>query len=189
MKDLIIIGGGPAGITAAVYAARKKIDFSIITRDIGGQASWAANVENYTGYQFIPGSELIEKFMQHLNLYKFDLQEGVEATKVEKKENYFIVHSSGKEPQSAKTLIIASGKSPRLLNVPGELEYRNKGVSYCSTCDGPVFAGKKVAVVGGGNSALDSLVQMSRIASHVYSININDKYSGDKIIVDKVEKL
>jgi len=187
MKDLIIIGAGPAGITAAVYAARKKLDFSVISKDIGGQAALSGDIENYTGYQFITGPELALKFKDHLQKFDFDLQEGVEATKVEKDGDNFKVTTSDGKVQSSRTVIVASGKRPRSLNVPGEQEFKNKGLTYCATCDGPLFANKEVAVIGGGNSALDAVLQMMRIASKVYLINIHDKLGGDPVMQEKVE--
>jgi len=187
MKDLIIIGAGPAGITAAVYAARKKIDFSVITEDIGGQAALSGDIENYTGYQFITGPELAMKFKEHLQKFDFDLQEGIEVTKVEKNGDNFSVTTSDGKVQLSRTVIISSGKRPRSLNIPGEQEFKNRGLTYCATCDGPLFANKEVAVIGGGNSALDAILQMMRIASKVYLINIHDKLGGDPVMRDKVE--
>lgn len=187
MKDLIIIGAGPAGITAAVYAARKQLDFSVITKDIGGQTAWSGEIENYTGYQFITGPDLAQKFRRHLEQHKFDLREGQGAVKVAKEASGFRVETTKGETLSARTLIIASGKKPRPLNVPGETEFKNRGVTYCATCDGPLFAGKEVAVIGGGNSALDATLQMMKIAPRVYLINIGEKLIGDPVMQEKVK--
>jgi len=186
MKELIIIGGGPAGITAAVYAARKQMDFCVITKDVGGQAALSGDIENYTGFQFITGPDLAQKFREHLEKYKFDLQEGDEVQTVERISQGFKVKATSGKELEAKTLIIASGKIPRLLNAKGEKEFKNKGVTYCATCDGPLFAKKDVAVIGGGNSALDAALQMTKIANKVYVININQDFSGDQILKDKV---
>jgi thioredoxin-disulfide reductase len=186
LKDLIIIGAGPGGITAAVYAARKKLDFAVITKDIGGQTARSGDIENYTGYQFITGPDLAQKFREHLQNFKFDLLEGVEVIRVEKGDNFFSVETSDGKKLTARTLIIASGKRPRYLQVPGEDKYKNRGVSYCATCDGPLFADKVVAVIGGRNSALDAVLQMIRIASKVYMINITEKLEGDPVMREKV---
>ena len=193
MKDLIIIGAGPAGITAAIYAARKKMDFMVITKDIGGQVVWSGGVENYTGYQFVSGQELISKFKEHLESFRFDLKEGIDVLKVEKEGGYFKVHhrppgAKGLKTEfySAKTVVVASGKKPRLLNVPGETQFRGRGVSYCATCDGPLFAGKEVAIIGGGNSAMDAALQMVKIARKVYIVNITEKLKGDPVMQDKL---
>lgn len=187
MKDLIIIGGGPAGITAAVYAARKKLDFCVVTRDIGGQTAWSLEVENYTGYQFIPGPELAMKFREHLEKFTFDLKEGEEVLKVEKVDHTFKVTTKNSGVLESRTVIIASGKRPRLLGAKGEGKYMGKGLTYCATCDGPLFAGKNVAVIGGGNSGLEATMQMMRIAKKVYLINVVEKLTGDPIMQDRIK--
>lgn len=187
MKELIIIGGGPAGITAAIYAARKKMDFTMIGQFMGGQAAWSGDVENYTGYQFVSGPELAIKFKQHLEQFKIDLQEGVEVKKVEQAGQDFKVTTSKNETLLARTVIIASGKRPRLLNIPGEAKYKNKGLTYCATCDGPIFTGKDVAVIGGGNSGLDAALQLMKYTKKVYLINTTDKLTGDAVMQEKVK--
>jgi len=194
MKDLIIIGAGPAGITAAIYAARKKMDFMVVTKDIGGQVVWSGGVENYTGYQFVSGQDLIQKFKEHLESFQFDLKEGIDALMVEKEDGYFKVHhrppgTKGLKTDffSAKTVVIATGKKPRMLNVPGETEFKGRGITYCATCDGPLFAGKEVAIVGGGNSAMDAALQMVKIARKVYIVNITEKLKGDPVMQDKIK--
>ncbi|MFA5388200.1 MAG: FAD-dependent oxidoreductase [Candidatus Omnitrophota bacterium] len=184
--DLIIIGAGPAGITASVYAARKKINFLVISKDIGGQAGWSSDVENYPGYQFITGPHLVSKFEEHLKQYDIQLKENEEAVGLEKKGE--IIHiKTTKADYEAKTVIIASGKRVKKLGVPGEEEYKNKGVAYCVTCDGPLFAGKDVAVIGGGNSALDAAIQLMNIANKVYLINITDRLTGDPVMQEKIQ--
>lgn len=187
MKELIIIGAGPAGITAAVYAARKQLEFMVISRDIGGQAAWSGDIENYTSYQFIAGPELAMKFREHLDKYTFDLKEGVGVTKVEKDGAGFKVATDKAGEFSAKTVIIASGKRSRLLNVSGEAKYKNKGLTFCATCDGPVFSGKDVAVIGGGNSGLDATLQMMKISPKVYLINNAESLTGDPVMQEKVK--
>ncbi len=186
LYDLIIIGAGPAGITASVYAARKKINFLIITKDIGGQAAWSSDVENYPGYQFITGPDLVFKFQEHLKQYDIQLKEAEEAVELEKKDNIVYIKTT-KASYEAKTVIIASGKRVKKLGVPGENEYQNKGVAYCVTCDGPLFSGKDIAVIGGGNSALDAAIQMMNIASRVYLINMADRFTGDSIMQEKIK--
>jgi len=185
MVDLIIIGAGPAGITSSVYASRKKIDFIVITKDIGGQATWSADIENYPGYQFITGPDLVAKFQEHMRNYGMRLNENEEVVELEKRDGIIHVKTT-KSSYEAKTAIISSGKRVKELGVPGEKEYKNKGVAYCVTCDGPLFSGKDVAVVGGGNSALDAAIQMMNIANRVYLINITDKITGDAIMQEKV---
>ena len=187
MYDLIIIGAGPAGITASVYAARKRIDFLVITEDIGGQAAWSGGIENYTGYQFITGPELASKFEEHMRRYNISLKEREAVTEVKKTGDRIVVKTQ-KGTYEARTVIIASGKRSRELNVPGEKEFKNKGLTYCATCDGPLFAGKDVAVIGGGNSALDAALQLMNIARHVYLINIVSRLTGDPVMIEKIEK-
>ena len=187
MLDLIVVGAGPAGITASVYAARKKMDFLVISKDIGGQTAWSGDIENYTGYQFISGPELASKFEEHMRQYNITVKENEEVREV-KKLNQIISLTSDKGTYEAKTLIIASGKRTKELNVPGEKEFKNKGLTYCATCDAPLFSGKDVAVIGGGNSGLDATLQLMRIARHIYLINIAAQITGDPIMEELVRK-
>ncbi len=184
--ELIVIGAGPAGITAAVYAARKRIGLLVISTDIGGQAAWSGDVENYTGYQFITGPDLAAKFEEHMKKYDIRVKEGEPALEL-KKAGEIIIVKTAKGEYAARTVIVASGKRSRELGVPGEKEFKNKGLTYCATCDGPVFSGKDVAVIGGGNSALDAAIQMANIASKVYIINNTAKLSGEEIVREKLE--
>lgn len=185
MLDLIIIGAGPAGITASVYAARKKMDFLVISKDIGGQAAWTGDIENYTGYHFITGPDLVSKFGEHIKDYNVVLKEGEEAREL-KKEGDTAHISTDKGKYESKTVIIASGKSVRELGVPGEKEFKNRGLTYCATCDAPLFSGKDVAVIGGGNSGLDAALQLLKIARHIYLINIAPGLTGDPIMQEKI---
>ncbi|MDD4955494.1 MAG: FAD-dependent oxidoreductase [Candidatus Omnitrophica bacterium] len=185
--DLIILGAGPAGITAAVYAARKKMDFLVLSNDVGGQTAWSGDIENYTGYQFITGPELTLKFEEHMKTFSapLNIPEGVNDIK---KENDLIKVTTNKSEYISKTAIIATGKRPRMLDVPGEKEFKNKGVSYCATCDAPIFKGKNVAVIGGGNSALDAALQLTKICPKIYMINITQQLTGDHIMIENVNK-
>ncbi len=186
MYDTAIIGAGPAGISAAVYAARKKLKTLVITKDIGGQAQWSGTIENFTSYQFITGPDLAKKFEEHIKSFDLDLKEGEEEIGIEKKQDYFIIRTDRSEYE-ARTVIIAKGRKRRELGIPGEQEYKNKGVTYCATCDGPLFSGMDVAVIGGGNAALDAAIQMIDIASKVYLVNVNEKLSGEDMRIEKVE--
>jgi len=187
MYDLIIIGAGPAGITASVYAARKKINFLVISEDIGGQTAWSGDIENYTGYQFISGSDLASKFEEHLREYKITLKESESVLELKEEKGFFSVKTN-KAVYQTRSLIIASGKRSRELNVPGEKEFKNKGVTYCATCDGPLFSKKDVAVIGGGNSGLDAAISLSKIANKIYLINKDAEFSGDQILQDRVQQ-
>ncbi|MDD5505196.1 MAG: FAD-dependent oxidoreductase [Candidatus Omnitrophica bacterium] len=183
--DLIIIGAGPAGITASVYAARKKINFLVISLDIGGQAAWSGDIENYTGYQFITGPELAQKFQEHMLKYNTVLKEKEEVRELKRNGDAFSVKTNKAEYRS-RSVIIASGKKSRELGVPGEVEFKNRGLTYCATCDGPLFSAKNVAVIGGGNSALDAALQLVKIAKQVYIINNTPTLGGDAIMRQKL---
>jgi len=187
MYDLIIVGAGPAGITAGIYAARKRMDFLIITKDLGGQATWSGDIENYTGYQFITGPELVGKFEEHLRKHGIKLNENEEVVQLRRKDNLIEVKSN-KDAYLSKTVIIASGKRSKELGIPSEAEFKNRGLTYCATCDGPLFADRDVAVVGGGNSALDATLQLINIANHIYLINIAHELTGDPIMGEKIKK-
>ncbi len=185
--DLIIIGAGPAGITASVYAARKQLNFLVISKDIGGQTAWSGNIENYTGYQFITGPDLTAKFEEHMRKYGITTRENEEALDVARIGTTFRIKTDKGEYES-KTVIIASGKVSKELGVPGEKEFKNHGLTYCATCDAPLFSGKDVAVIGGGNSALDATLQLMKIAKRVYLINIKAQLGGDAVMREKIEK-
>jgi alkyl hydroperoxide reductase subunit F len=187
MYDLIIIGAGPAGITATVYAARKKMDFLVISGDIGGQAAWSGDIENYTGYQFITGPELASKFEEHMRKYGVAVKEAESVLDLRKIDDKIVVKTD-KGQYESRTAIVASGKRSRELSVPGEKEFKNKGLTYCATCDGPLFADKDVAVIGGGNSALDAVLQLMKIARRIYLINIVPHLTGDPVMIDKVHE-
>lgn len=187
MYDLIIIGAGPAGITAAVYAARKRISFLVISEDIGGQAAWSGDIENYTGYQFITGPELAGKFEEHMRKFGIQIKENEKITELERAGSNILIKTN-KGVYEARSVIIASGKRTRQIGVPGEKEYKNKGLTYCATCDGPLFSGKDVAVIGGGNSALDAVLQLTRIAKFIYVVNIAPSLTGDEIMQERVNE-
>lgn len=185
--DLIVLGAGPAGITASVYAVRKKLDILVISLDVGGQAAWSGDVENYTGYQFISGADLAFKFKEHMDSagVPIHLQEKVkELTRQGDSLRVF----TDKGEYLSRTLVVATGKRPKMLEINGEKEFHNKGVTYCATCDGPLFRDKKVMVVGGGNSALDAVLQLKNIAAYVYIVNISDRLDADPIMIEKAQK-
>jgi alkyl hydroperoxide reductase subunit F len=187
LHDLIIIGAGPAGITASIYAARKRMNFIVITEDIGGQTAWSGDIENYTGFQMITGSDLVKKFEDHVKEYNVPLNENEKVIEVRKEGNFAIVDTV-KGSYKSKTVVIASGKRSKDLNVPGEDEFKNKGLTYCATCDGPLFGGKDVVVIGGGNSALDAALQLEKITNKIYIVNITPELGGDAVMREKVTK-
>ena len=183
--DLIIIGAGPAGITASVYAARKKLNFLVVSIDIGGQAAWSGDIENYTGYQFITGPDLTQKFQEHMRKYNIALKENEEVRELKKLSDIFTIKTT-KADYQARSVIIASGKMSKELGITGEDKFKNRGLSYCATCDAPLFTDKIVAVIGGGNSALDAVLQLDKIARQIYLINNTEALGGDMIMRQKV---
>ena len=142
MYDLMIIGGGPAGLAASVYAARKQLNTLLISIDIGGQVNKTLGIENYMGYQFIEGPELIDKFQTQMSQFPIDQKIGYKVSRLEKLDDGFEAISEAGDRYQAKAVIYAAGKSPRKLNVPGEAELTGRGVTYCAICDGPVFSGQ-----------------------------------------------
>jgi len=185
MYELMIVGGGPAGLAASVYAARKRLKTLLVSGDIGGQINLTLGVENYLGYQFIEGSELIDKFQTQVNQYPIDQKIGYKVPRLETIEGGFEAISETDDRYQSEAVIFATGKRPRKLNVPGEVELTGRGVTYCAICDGPVFSGQRVAVVGGGNSALEAALDMVKIAEHVGLISLTP-LTGDAILVDKL---
>jgi len=185
MYELIIIGAGPAGMTAAVYAARKKLNALLISSDIGGQVLWTTGVENYMGYQLIESPELMMKFEEQVKQFPLNIKTGERINSLSQTEKVFEVRTTKSESYQARAFIIATGKRPRQLNVPGEEKFRGKGVTYCAICDGPLFAGENVAIIGGGNSALEAAEDMGKIAEHVYLISLTP-FTGDQILIDKI---
>jgi len=183
--DLIIVGAGPAGITAGIYAARKKLKTLVISKDIGGQAALSGAVENYTGYQYITGFELARKFEEHVKEFDLEFRETEEVTGIQRIDDILRV-STDQGTYESKAIIIASGAKPRELRIPGEKEFKNRGVTYCATCDAPLFAGKDVAVIGGADSAMDAALQLLSIARKIYLITINPELEGDQIMKEKV---
>jgi len=185
MYELTIVGGGPAGLAATVYAARKRLNALLISNDIGGQMNWTTSVENYLGYQLIEAPELISKFHTQVSQFPVEQKIGYKVSRVEKTGSGLeIVTESGEKYQSRAT-IFATGKRPKTLNVPGEKELTGRGVTYCAICDGPIFAGQRVAVIGGGNSALEAALDMVKITEHVDLVSLTP-LTGDAILVEKL---
>lgn len=186
--DLIIIGGGPAGITAGIYSARKKINTLLMTKGFGGQMTKkAVTVENYPGFEEISGLELITRLEKQLRKQKIEILAG-EVEKLEKAGGNFLVLTKDNKKLEAKTVIIASGSEPRTLDIPGEKEFIGKGVSYCVNCDGPLFSRKTVAVAGGGNAGLEAALFLLNYAKKIYILEHQDKLRADLTSQEKVKK-
>jgi thioredoxin-disulfide reductase len=186
MYDVIIIGSGPAGMTAGIFAVRREMKTLIIGKELGGQLVWANEIENYPGFETIKSFELIQRIKQQTEKAGVEFKDD-EVKQVEKAaDGTFIVYTN-RESFAAKTVIVAMGLSPRRLAVPGEIEHNGQGVSYCANCDGPFYKNKRVAVIGGGNSALDAAELMSKIASQVYLIHRNETFKAFDTLVDEVK--
>ena len=177
--ELIIIGGGPAGITAGIYAARNRLKTLLITKDFGGQmARKAVPIENYPGFKEISGIELIKRFKEHLDKFKVEIEED-SVIKIEKSNGNFKVLTENKKEFKSQTVIIASGSDPRPLKVQGEQEFIGRGLSYCATCDSPLFKNKTVAVIGGGNSGFEAATALSKWAKKIYILEYGEKLVAD----------
>lgn len=186
--DIIIVGGGPAGMTAALYASRRALKTLVISQDIGGQASLTLEVENYPGFEFSNGLELMEKFKKHAE--KFGAEFLIdEVQKVEKKKDSNFIVKTASEDFNAEAVILAFGLSHQHLNVPGEERLTGRGVSYCATCDAPLFKGKKVAVVGGGNSAVEAAIYLSELASQVYLVHRRLEFKAEEFLANQLPGL
>ncbi|HOP30302.1 MAG TPA: FAD-dependent oxidoreductase [Spirochaetota bacterium] len=183
--DVVIIGGGPAGLTAAVYCMRKGVDTAVIVNHIGGQVAETSSIENYMGYRYVNGVELVEKFREQVQQFSIGYDEGNSVETIEDDGIKKVMLTDGRIIKG-KTLIIASGKSWRKLGVPGEQRLTGKGVAYCTICDAPLFAGKKVVVVGGGNSGVEAAIDLASVAGEVVVLQLLDKLTADKILQDKL---
>lgn len=185
MHDLLIIGAGPAGLCATVYAARKRLKAALVSLDIGGQPNVTRGIENYLGYQFIEGPELVDRFYAQVKQFPMEQKIGYRVSRINSIEAGFEAISESGDRYRAKVVVFATGKKPKRLDVPGEKEFMGKGVSYCAVCDGPVFAGQRVAVVGGGNSAVTATLDMVNIADHVDLIS-NSPLTADPVLIEKL---
>lgn len=181
MKDLIIIGGSAAGVTAGIYAVRAGLSVTLITENFGGQLLLTEKVENYTGFKSIPSFDLAMKFREHLSSYKeIEVVEGYKVVKVEKKGENFSVKTEKQEFQ-AKAVIIATGKRPKKLEVKNAKELENKGIHYCAVCDGPLYKEKEVLVIGGGYSGIEEALYLSNICPKVYILEEGKELGGEEI--------
>jgi NADH-dependent peroxiredoxin subunit F len=185
--DMLVIGGGPAGLNAALYAKRKGLTTGIIAKRIGGQLLNTSSVDNYLGISQVSGEELSEKYLSHLKELEVGILEEVEVDKIDKKDQLFEVMLSDGTIFKSKTLLIATGSSPRKLQVPGEAEYSNRGVAYCAICDAPLFKGKEVIIAGGGNSAVEAAIDVAKFATHVTLVH-RSQLRADQILIDHMMK-
>ncbi len=187
-RELIIIGGGPAGCSAAIYAARSRIDTLMLTEDFGGQLLLTDSIENYLGLPGETGNGISEKYEDHVRDYDIDTDRGRVET-VENVGDTFHVRKDDGETVTAEAVIVACGTEARRLDIPGEEEYNNRGVGYCAVCDGPLYSGEDVAVIGGGYAGTEAVVFLSDIAETVYLLNYGSELSGEPITIEQIPDL
>ncbi len=184
--DFLIIGGGPAGLNAALYAKRKGVSVGMIVDEIGGQLHNTTTVDNYLGLNMIQGEELSNTFLDHVQTLNVPILKGVRIQSLEPIGQDFKVHASNGKTYLSKTILISTGGSSRKLNIPGEQQYSNKGVTYCATCDAPFFKGKHVIVAGGGNSAVEGALDLVPWASQITIVH-RSEFRADQILLDKLK--
>ena len=192
MFDLAIIGGGPAGVSAAVYAARKRLKTVLVTEEWGGQSNVSPDIQNWIGTPSISGADLAKNLREHAEGYKGEWltietpQRAVSTT--EENGMLTVKLSNNDKTVSAKTLLVASGAHRRKLEIPGAAEFDQKGLTYCASCDGPLFADQDVAVIGGGNAAFETAMQLLAYCKSVTLFNRTDTFRADEVTVEKVLK-
>lgn len=189
MYELAIIGGGPAGTAAGVYASRKKLNTVFITKEWGGQSVVSSEIQNWIGTPKISGQQLAKDFESHLNTYAggtLTIKSGASVSTVTKMPTGFSITLDSGETVEAQTILIASGSKRRTLPAPSAERFENKGLTYCASCDGPIFAGQSIAVIGGGNAAFETAAQLLAYASEVTLIQRSESFRADPVTVEKV---
>jgi alkyl hydroperoxide reductase subunit F len=189
MYDLIIIGGGPAGAAAGVYAARKKLKTALITKDFGGQSKVSPDIQNWIGTVSISGAKLAENLKKHLEAYISDvlkIEEGEKVTSVVKSNEGFSVKTESGKQYETKTVLVCAGSNRRKLEIPGADKFEHKGLTYCATCDGPLFTDKNVIVIGGGNAGFETAAQLLAYTKSVTLLHKDSEFKASPITVDKV---
>ncbi|HZG86287.1 alkyl hydroperoxide reductase subunit F [Paenibacillus sp.] len=186
--DVLVVGGGPAGASAAIYAARKGIRTGIVAERFGGQVMDTLGIENFIGTKYTEGPKLAASLEEHVKEYGVDVIKLQRAKRLEKKELIEVELENGAVLKS-KAVILSTGARWRNVGVPGEAEYKNKGVAYCPHCDGPLFAGKRVAVIGGGNSGVEAAIDLAGIVKHVIVLEFNAELKADGVLQDRLYSL
>lgn len=187
-RELVIVGGGPAGLSAAIYASRLGLDVVLFeAKVVGGQAAEAAVVENYPGFDSIRGMELVERMRQQAEKYGCEIREMEAVKRITREDGKFRVVTSLGE-YLAKAVIIATGRERRKLGVPGEEEFKGRGVSYCATCDAPLYRGKRVLVVGGGNTAASEALYLSEGAREVHLVHRRSDLRAEKVLKERLKE-
>lgn len=187
--DVLVVGAGPAGATAAIYAARKGLRTGILADNPGGLVTETLDIENVTSITRQTGSELAAKMMQHIEEYNIDVMIPKRVSSIERHQDQWLVKTEHGGKVKTKTLIIATGARRKLLNIPGEKEYTGKGVAYCPHCDGPFFKGKRIAVIGGGNSGIEAAIDLAGLCSHVTVIQRRERLIADNVLQEKLRSL
>lgn len=186
--DVLVVGGGPSGSSAAIYAARKGIRTGMVVENFGGQVMETVGIENMIGTSYTEGPKLMAQVEQHVKEYPVEIMKGQRAKDIRKTDVVEVELENG-AVLKAKSVVLALGAKWRNMNVPGEQEFRNKGVTYCPHCDGPLFTGKKVAVIGGGNSGIEAAIDLAGLAEHVYVLEFLPELKADQVLQDRVAKL
>jgi len=186
--DLLILGGGPAAMSAAVYAARKMMKLAIITKDFGGQVRETSEVENWMGFQSINAKDLADMFEEHVKSFDIPVSLGTATTECKKEADTFRVQTEDGRVFSSRSVIVATGKRHRWLEVPGEKELAGRGVAYCATCDAPFFKGKRVVVAGGGNSAFTTAVDLLKVGAEVTLVNFIKGWQADAALQARLKQ-
>ena len=190
LYDLIIIGGGPAGVSAGIYAARKKLKTLLITPDFGGQSTVSDGIENWIGTVKISGRELAQNLKDHLLAYSgesLEVKEGEGAQNILKEgANFVVITEKGK--YETRTVLITTGSTRRKLDIPGAKEFDNKGLTYCASCDGPLFSGQDVVVIGGGNAAFETSAQLLAYCKSVTLLSRSSNFKADPVTVSKLKQ-
>jgi NADH-dependent peroxiredoxin subunit F len=188
MYDLLILGGGPAAMAGAVYGARKMLSCALLSKDFGGQIRETSEVENWLGFQNINAKDLADSFEEHVKSFSIPVALGIRITGVAKQEQTFRVSTDTGTLYSSRTLILATGKRHRSLNVPGEKELLGRGVAYCATCDAPFYKGKKVVVAGGGNSAFTTALDLLKVDAEVILVNFIKGWQADEALQSRMKQ-
>jgi len=187
--DVVVIGGGPAGVSAAIYTARKGMKTAVLAERIGGQVQDTKGIENLISVPYIEGPELSSQLAKHMSEYDIDILENRRVDSVEEKEGIYNLSLSSPESLSAKSIVIATGAKWRELNIPGEKEYIGRGVAFCPHCDGPYYKGKDIAVIGGGNSGVEAAIDLAGIVKSVTIIEFANELKADEVLVKKLNSL
>ncbi|MEM9336565.1 MAG: FAD-dependent oxidoreductase [Patescibacteria group bacterium] len=189
LYDLVIIGGGPAGIAAGVYASRKQLKTLFLTKDWGGQSTVSPGIQNWIGTPSISGTDLAKELKEHLDAYAGDvvhIHENAEVTQIEQQPDHFLVYRSEGEAVTARAILVTTGSERRRLQIPGAEQFEHKGLTYCASCDGPLFAGQDVAVIGGGNAGFETAAQLLAYTKSVTLLQRSDTYKADPATVETV---